>query len=76
MTMKHKTMHTLSTGRTTGLTGSRLFDVAASTKDGQAAREVIAADSEGQATTRLMLVQRSMKLCGQIVTFRVSEVAS
>jgi hypothetical protein len=72
----HKTTHMLSTGRETTLIGSRLFDVAASTEDGQKARATIAADDEWHARTRLMLVQRTMKLCGQLVTFHVSEVAS
>ena len=72
----HKTTHMLSTGREITLIGARLFDVAAGTMDGQTARATVAADDEWKARTCLMLVQSTMKLRGQFVTYQVNEVLS
>ena len=55
------------------LVGDHLYDVKATTADGQTAQAVVAADDEWAARTGLMLVQTTMKLRGQVVVFVVQK---
>lgn len=70
----HKTHH-CAPGRTPiELAGAHLYVVTATTDDLQTAIAVVAADDEWKARTCLMLVQTSMRLRGQIVTYQVRQL--
>ena len=56
------------------LVGEHLYEVTATTDDRQTATVVVAADDEWKARTRLMLVQTSMRLCGQLVEYQVRQI--
>jgi hypothetical protein len=69
-----KTRHDRPGRPTLTLVGDRLYEVTATTADGQIATAVIAADDEWAARTGLMLVQTTMHLRGQLVTYDVRQI--
>jgi hypothetical protein len=71
-----KTCHERPGRRTIELEGRYLYQVTASTNDGQTATSIVAADNEGKARTALMLVQTTMHLRGQFVTYQVHRIAT
>lgn len=73
-TTTHTAIRADGTTKAHTFTGAHLFDITATTDDGQSARAVIAADDEWKARTRLMLIQTTMKLRGQLVTYTVVPV--
>ena len=56
------------------LVGDHLYEVTAMTSDGQVATAVVAADDEWAARTGLMLVQTTLHLRGQLVTYVVRQI--
>lgn len=72
----HKTRHERAGGlrRTIELEGQHLWDVTATTDDGQTATAVVTANDEWKARTCLMLIQTTMRLRGQFVTYRVRQL--
>ena len=66
-----KTRHERPGRRTLELEGQHLYEVIATTDDGQTATAVVAADTEGQAKSCLMAVQTTMRLSGQLVTYQI-----
>lgn len=57
-------------GKPIVFTGARVFAVTANTHDGQTESALIAADDEQTARTRLMTIQDTIRLTGQVVNYR------
>lgn len=68
------TQHARGDRRPLTLVGAHLFEVTATSSDNQTASAVVAADDEWKARTCLMLVQTTMKLAGQLVTYAVRQL--
>ena len=69
-----KTCHERAGRRTIELEGRHLYEVTAATDDRQTATAIVAADDEWKARTCLMLVQTTMHLRGQFVTYQVRQL--
>lgn len=69
-----KTCHERPGRRTVELEGRYLYEVTASTDDRQTATAIVAADDEWKARTCLMLVQTTMCLRGQLVTYQIRQL--
>jgi hypothetical protein len=70
----HKTHHCVPGRPLIVLVGWHLYEVTAATTDHQTATAVVAADDEWQARARLMLVQTTMHLSGQLVEYRICQL--
>jgi hypothetical protein len=70
----HKTHHRMLGRPLVELIGRHLYEVTATASDGQTATAVVAADDEWKARTCLMLVQTTMHLRGQLVTYQVRQL--
>ena len=70
-----KTSHKGPGGRAIDLEGRHLYKVTASTDDRQTATAIVAADDEWKARTCLMLVQMTMRLRGQLVTYQIRQLS-
>jgi hypothetical protein len=68
------TRHVRDGRRPLTLVGAHLFEVTATTSDDQTATAVVAADDEWEARTCLMVVQTTMHLRGQLVTYAVRQL--
>jgi hypothetical protein len=68
-----RTEHERGGRPTLAFDGAHLFEVTARTAEARA-YAVVAADDEWQARTRLMLVQTTLKIHGQEVTFVVRQL--
>jgi hypothetical protein len=73
-TTMQKTRHTRPGRRTIELEGQHLWEITATSADGQIATAVVAADDEWKARTCLMLVQTTMRLCGQLVEYQIRQI--
>jgi hypothetical protein len=73
VSIEHTTLHQRPGKRPIEFTGSSLFEVTATSSDGQSAKATIAADDDRSACSRIMLVQTTMKLRGQLVTYHVTQ---
>jgi hypothetical protein len=69
-----RTEHERGDRPTVTFDGKYLFEVTARTAQARA-YAVVAADDEWQARTRLMLVQQTLKVRGQEVSFTVRQLA-
>lgn len=69
-----KTCHDRPGRRPIELEGRHLYEVTATTNDRQTATAIVAADDEGKARTALMLVQTTIQLRGQFVTYKVRQI--
>lgn len=70
----HKTHHQGPNRIPIELVGTHLYEVNATTADGQTATAIVAADNEWRARTSFMLVQTAMQLRGQLVAYRIRQL--
>jgi hypothetical protein len=69
-----KTRHVVPGRRAIELEGQHLWEITATSADGQTATAGVAADDEWKARTCLMAVQTTMRLCGQLVEYQVRQL--